>query len=36
MLSKCETYCHIKQSEVSNVKSKQDFSPMAQNKNIEV
>ena len=33
-VKRSETYCHTKQSEVSNVESKQDFSPMTQNDKI--
>ena len=33
-VKRSETYYHTKQSEVSNVESKQDFSPMAQNNKI--
>ena len=33
-VKRSETYYHTKQSEVSNVESKQDFSPMAQNDKI--
>ena len=33
-VKRSETYYHTKQSEVSNVESKQDFSPMASNENI--
>ena len=33
-VKRSETYCHAKQSEVSNVESKQNFSPMTQNDKI--